>query len=430
MGIYLTLILCLGLAEIVRRCISSLMLAFTGPLSKIPGPFVSKLTRFPWALESIQGKHMNFTHRLFQRYGDIVRVAPTTVLIADKAGIQKILVEEDLVKAPFFDALRLHPGNPMLVTERNKASHKSTDVMSATSLGGSSHLVTSNDTKLKKTFVSILVKAAINGQFPYLRYIPFWPQPISAEMNRLLENVLKKRDIAGQPAKRDIVQIILDAHQTDPVGFPEIRMRDEITMFMVAGSETTSASTTAILLHLVNNPAKLKLLEEEIESKFSENDEITFAKLHDLPYLNAVIWEGLRLMTAPAGLLRYTEKPTIISGYEIPSNTIVQPWPMALMKDPRIWPDADSFIPERWLGVYKGVEANRSDVLAFSAGSRNCIGWQFAMREMRLILARLVRRYELSLVEGQSHERRYHSTPWFVQGFYKVGIKQRQPSHA
>jgi cytochrome P450 len=48
------------------------------------------------------------------------------------------------------------------------------------------------------------------------------------------------------------------------------------------------------------------------------------------------------------------------------------------------------------------------------------------MREMRLIFASLVRKYELSLVPGQSHERRYHMTPWFVQGFYKVGLKLRK----
>lgn len=46
--------------------------------------------------------------------------------MADKAGIYKILVEEDLVKAPFYDGLRLHPGNSMLVTERDKVAHKHT----------------------------------------------------------------------------------------------------------------------------------------------------------------------------------------------------------------------------------------------------------------------------------------------------------------
>lgn len=68
----------------------------------------------------------------------------------------------------------------------------------------------------------------------------------------------------------------------------------------MAGSETTSASTTAILLLLVNNQKKLERLVEEIDSTFpSIDDDITFAKIQDLPYLNAVIWEGLRL-TAPA----------------------------------------------------------------------------------------------------------------------------------
>lgn len=48
------------------------------------------------------------------------------MLVADKAGIHKVLVEENLDKAPIFDGMRLHPGNPMLVTERDKAAHKHT----------------------------------------------------------------------------------------------------------------------------------------------------------------------------------------------------------------------------------------------------------------------------------------------------------------
>ncbi|PMD36797.1 cytochrome P450 [Hyaloscypha variabilis F] len=478
---YLVIAVCLGLAEALRRCILIMITALMGPLSKVPGPFLSKFTRIPWAVETVTGKHMNTTDDLFKKYGDVVRVAPNHVIVGDRAGIHKVLVEKDLVKAPFFDNMRLHPGNPMLVTERDKESHKRTrrllspgfsisyldglepfmqeciqefekvldskcdendgtavvdmqgvlsnltfDVMSATSLGGSFNLVTSNNTKLKKTFMSILIKAAINGQFPYLRYIPFWPQAIPPDMNRMLDDVLDRRESVGKPAKKDIVQIILDAHQMDPIGFPEMRMRDEVTMFMVAGSETTSSNSTAILMLLVNNMDKLQRLIEEIDSVFSRNDEVTFTKLQELPYLNAVLWEGLRLVAPSAGLLRYTTEPIMINDYEIPPDTTVQPWPMAAMKDPRIWPDAEKFIPERWLGVYKGVEANRADVIAFSAGSRNCIGWQFAMREMRLIFARLLLRYELSLVPGQSHERRYHSTPWFVQGFYKVEVKLRK----
>jgi cytochrome P450 len=110
------------------------------------------------------------------------------------------------------------------------------------------------------------------------------------------------------------------------------------------------------------------------------------------------------------------------------------------MSSSAAWPDGRSFVPVRWLGKYKGVEADRKAFMPFSAGSRNCIGQQydffgfdgylandcrFALKELRLILANLVRNFELSLVEGQSHELRIFTTPQFKQGYYNVGIKRR-----
>jgi hypothetical protein len=83
MNTYLTIILYLGLAEVLRRCVSIVASAFTGPLSKIPGPFVSKFSRLPWAFEAIRGTHMNTAEHLFRKYGDIVRVGkcgPSTQL--------------------------------------------------------------------------------------------------------------------------------------------------------------------------------------------------------------------------------------------------------------------------------------------------------------------------------------------------------------
>ena len=58
-------------------------------------------------------------------------------------------------------------------------------------------------------------------------------------------------------------------------------------------------------------------------------------------------------------------------------QTIVTAWVSAMFKDPRIWPDAEHFVPERWLDKYKGVEADRKAFIPFSAGSRNCIGQQY-----------------------------------------------------
>jgi hypothetical protein len=80
MNSYLIIVFYLGLGEGLRRCVSVVVTAFTGPLSKIPGPFVAKFTGLPWTIESLRGKHMNTPAQLFQKYGEIVRVgkpAPT-----------------------------------------------------------------------------------------------------------------------------------------------------------------------------------------------------------------------------------------------------------------------------------------------------------------------------------------------------------------
>jgi hypothetical protein len=74
MNTYLSILLCLGLAELLRRFILALFIAFTGPLSKIPGPLLWKLTPLPWLYECLAGNMMNVAPGLFEKYGDVVRV--------------------------------------------------------------------------------------------------------------------------------------------------------------------------------------------------------------------------------------------------------------------------------------------------------------------------------------------------------------------
>lgn len=115
------------------------------------------------------------------------------------------------------------------------------------------------------------------------------------------------------------------------------------------------------------------------------------------------------------------------------------------MVDPRIWPDPKLFVPERWIKPYKGVEADRKAFIPFSAGSRNCPGQQyvyplkldstrvahyirFAMKNLRLTLAMLLHRYELTLIPGQSHELRVHTVPVSWDGLLSPTLINLPPS--
>lgn len=96
------------------------------------------------------------------------------------------------------------------------------------------------------------------------------------------------------------------------------------------------------------------------------------------------------------------------------------------MLDESIWPDAKDFIPERWLSPYKGKDIDRKAYLPFSAASRSCIGQQYALREMRLVLVKLLRRFDVVLVPGQSYELRTKIVPQFTSGKYLIKIRPRE----
>jgi hypothetical protein len=61
-------------AEVLRRCCLIFLTAFTGPLSKIPGPMIGKFTFWPWIIQCVKGNQMNIGPGLFKKYGDVVRV--------------------------------------------------------------------------------------------------------------------------------------------------------------------------------------------------------------------------------------------------------------------------------------------------------------------------------------------------------------------
>ncbi len=95
-----------------------------------------------------------------------------------------------------------------------------------------------------------------------------------------------------------------------------------LTICRIAGSDTTSLTATFTLLLLLNNQDKLKNLVKEVDTAFpSKEDVATFLNTQDLPYLNSVINESMRVLPiATVGLARWTTEPIVISGYEIPAD--------------------------------------------------------------------------------------------------------------
>ncbi|KAF2967122.1 hypothetical protein GQX73_g6442 [Xylaria multiplex] len=182
--------------------------------------------------------------------------------------------------------------------------------------------------------------------------------------------------------------------------------------FMVlttAGSETTATVLGGTLNYLVLHPDKLATLSREIREQFDSYENITLDTLRALPYLNAVINEGLRLCPPIPWVLprRVPAAGETVCGVWLPGGTPVSIQAYTMNRDPTYFHSATSFHPERWLpGEMENPESpffhdQRSGFQPFSVGLRSCMGQNLALAEMRLVLAKLLWKFDFHAVPGK-----------------------------
>ena len=176
-------------------------------------------------------------------------------------------------------------------------------------------------------------------------------------------------------------------------------LRDEAWTVIGAGTSTSSWVLSVATYHLIANPRILKKLKAELKSAIPDPDaSVPIEVLENLPYLVAVAQEALRLGDGVVTRLQRVspEKPLLFidrsgSGkeYIIPPQTPVGMTSILIHHDESIFPDARSFIPERWI---ENPRLSRF-LVAFSKGSRGCLGINLAYAEIYLCLAAIFRRF-------------------------------------
>jgi cytochrome P450 len=223
------------------------------------------------------------------------------------------------------------------------------------------------------------------------------------KVNRRLEKEQDRPDF--------ISMIKLDEAGVKGITLPELHATASV--LIVAGSETTTTVLSGTVNYLVKTPEKLTILTDEVRSSFKTESDMALSALKDLPYLGAVIQEGLRLCNPTSVPMHYAHisltsirpvgTPRItppgggsVAGNWLPGGTFVNVHPLALSRSPAMFHEPESFIPERWLGTDPAFANDRHDAAqAFGVGPRSCIGKSLALAELRLILARLIWRFDM-----------------------------------
>jgi cytochrome P450 len=180
------------------------------------------------------------------------------------------------------------------------------------------------------------------------------------------------------------------------------RLSDDAQVFMQAGTLTTAWTLEIIMFWLINQADTLKILKAELKTVMPTTETIVpLVELERLPYLNAVIKEGLRLAygvssrlmrTCPNAELTYTDNKTG-KDWIIPRGTPVGMTSVQIHHDESIFPDSKRFWPERWINAHAEGKHLEKYMISFTAGARVCLGKDLAHAELYLCLSNIWRRW-------------------------------------
>ncbi|WJZ99444.1 hypothetical protein VitviT2T_017890 [Vitis vinifera] len=210
---------------------------------------------------------------------------------------------------------------------------------------------------------------------------------------------------------RDLMDILLEIHE-DPSAELKLTRTDIKSFFLdilLAGTDTQSVATQWAMAELINRPRVFNKLREEIDSIVGSTRLVKESDVPNLPYLQAVVKETLRLHTSAPFILRQCIQDCKIDGYDIKANTRVMISAFAIMQDPNSWEDPSEFIPERFL-VNSGenmvdhvteIKGQDFRYVPFGSGRRGCPGAALAMMVMQMTIGRLVQCFDWRVKDGE-----------------------------
>ncbi|KAM7201352.1 cytochrome P450 [Rhypophila sp. PSN 637] len=419
------------------------------PLAKIPGPPTWCASRFPFVVSLIRGTIVHDFEKLHRKYGPVLRVAPDEPFLKDRLWWSRQPGQPDnLLSAidpesharirkalsPGFTPRALRSQEPiiqryvnMLIDrlreqivasgEKKAAEVDMGQCFTTFDIFGDLGFGESSDCLQTSKFhpwiallfnsvkaVSFLVAARY---YAWLEFILIHGIPASVKKkaakhyNQIADKVQRRLNWElSRPRSHGP-----DSETVLPIG----EINSTFMVLTTAGSEMTATALSGTVNYLASNTATLDILVKEVRSKFASDAEISLGGLRGLPYLNAVLQEGLRLCPPIPWILprRVPDGGSTVCGVWPPGGTPVSIQAYTMNRREDYFHAATSFRAERWLEDARSDPSSpffsdrREALKPFSIGLRNCLGQHLAWAEMRLILAKLVWNFDIGVVAGR-----------------------------
>jgi sterol 14alpha-demethylase len=199
---------------------------------------------------------------------------------------------------------------------------------------------------------------------------------------------------------------------TDEDGIPRFTS-DEITgMFismMFAGHHTSTGTSAWTLIEMLRHPDVYAALLTELDELYSDGRSVSFHALRQIPLLENVIKETLRLHPPLIILMRMALNDVEVQGQPIPRGQIVATSLAVSNRMPEDFPDPDAFVPQRYDAPREEDLVHRWTYIPFGAGRRRCVGAAFAIMQIKAIFSVLLREYEFEMAQAADSFHNDHS---------------------
>jgi cytochrome P450 len=237
----------------------------------------------------------------------------------------------------------------------------------------------------------------------------------------IAKNIVAKRFASTLPQQFDMLGSFM-RH-----GLTAEEVSSEALLQIAAGSDTSATTIRAVMLHLLANPPAYKKLQAEIDSSIRVgkiSSPIKDTEARQLPYLQAVIKEGLRILPPATGVMFRTVPAggDIVAGKFVPAGTQIGSSHLAVQHSKTVFGgDAGLFRPERWLETTdpaRLAEMTNTVDLVFHYGKYRCMGSNVAYMEFNKVFVELLKVFEFSIVHPEKAAKIRNAGIWIFEDFW------------
>lgn len=220
-------------------------------------------------------------------------------------------------------------------------------------------------------------------------------------LQALVGNIVKKRaNQADKPS--DMFQLLIETRYDDGSALDDNEITGMLIAAIFAGHHTSSGTAAWVLLELLKHPHYLQQVRDELDALLGDEKTVSFQQVRDMPILENVVKEVLRLHPPLIMLLRKVNQPLQYHHYALKEGDMVVACPPVTHRLSNLFPNPEVFDPERF-NASRREDKNLMAYQPFGGGKHKCSGNAFALFQIKAIFAILLRHYDFELIDPPDH---------------------------